>query len=324
MTQIAELKKERAERIRSFIESNPNLSKKEYAEKLDVSIFIVSGVLGAINKKEKNKSLPLSKVKIQNFIEENIIKLSREDIMKALQIDIYCYRANLASISKKLNKTNKKPTKIVGEFVHTKSVKKEVMYRNPIIEKLQQSSLKNGTVLSLPAEKFITEKRIFDEVSKKFNFIGVEFNNDNFYSLLTNLAKDRFKMVVYPSDLASVLATMQENSLSHLLADYCGQLHTYQAEIVDAVQRNLVKVDGIITITINKRITGAENHKFYDEMIGLNDTSMYGDVCKVELAFKIFLERLCGFNYKLETYLDYQSGETKSANMMLGIIRRIK
>jgi hypothetical protein len=49
-------------------------------------------------------------------------------------------------------------------------------------------------------------------------------------------------------------------------------------------------------------------------------------VCKVENAFKIFLERICGFDYKIETYLDYRCEKQdggKGANMMLAIIRRI-
>lgn len=320
-------KKQRAEKIRNFILSNPDLSLDEYCEKLGFNKSIVSGVIGSMSRfgitTNKVVSKPTKNVKeIQQFIIDNNKKLSREEIMKSLDINLFVYRANLASINKRYNK------KVVsGVFTHEESIVKEVLYRNPIIEKITQSSLKNGVIVSLPAKKFITEKRIFNEISKNFDFIGVERNDDIYYELLKNLSKNQFKMVVYPTDLSKVLTEMKENSVSHLIADYCGQLHTHEKEITDAIKRNIVKVDGVITITINKRITGAENHKFYDEMISLNNTEMYNHLSKVEKAFKIFLERLCGFDYKLETYLDYHSNKSnggKCANMMLAIIKRVK
>lgn len=320
-------KKERAEKIRKFMLENPNLSLDEYAEKLGFNRNIIGGVMGSMRRFGVVPNIPTKIVnEIQQFIVDNN-KLSRDEIMKSLGININVYRANLASINKRNNKLNKVPKVVAGLFTHEKSPIKETFYRNPIIEKINQSSLKSGSIISLPAKDFTTEKRIFNEISKKFEFYCVEHNDDVYFKLLDNLAKNKFKMVVYPTELSRVLDNAKENSIAHLIADYCGQLHTYEKEITDAIRRNIVRVDGVIAITINKRITGAENHKFYDEMIALNGTEMHSNICKVEKAFKIFLERLCGFDYKLETYLDYHSKKPnggKCANMMLAIIRRIK
>lgn len=278
-------------------------------------------------KKLNKKIVTINVQQIQQFIIDNK-DLSCKEVMESLNITSNVYRANLASITKR-NKKLKESSKIIsGVFTHEESVNKNVLYRNPIIEKINESSLKSGIIFSLPAKNFTTEKRIFNEISKKFEFFGVEHDEKVYFKLLENLAKNKFKMVVYPTELSELLDTAKENSISHLIADYCGQLHTYENEITNAIKRNIVKVDGIIAITINKRITGLKNQKFYDDMISLNGTEMYGkDIRKVEKAFKIFLERLCGFNYKLETYLDYRSEREnggKCANMMLGIIRRIK
>lgn len=344
--QLREEKKARATKIKNYVLLNPNLTLGVYAEKLGVDRMVVSGVLATMkrwgNETEKNASTPkqiLSLEKnrltptpttdvkvIQKFIIDNN-NLHYKEIMERLNISSNVYRANSASITKLNNKLKKSAKVASGVFVHEKSPIKETFYRNPIIEKINQSSLKSGSIISLPAENFTTEKRIFNEISKKFEFYCVEHKDDVYFKLLGNLAKNKFKMVVYPTELSRVLDNAKENSIAHLIADYCGQLHTYEKEITDAIKRNIVRVDGVIAITINKRITGAENHKFYDEMIALNGTEMHSNICKVEKAFKIFLERLCGFDYKLETYLDYHSKKEnggKCANMMLAIIRRIK
>lgn len=212
-------------------------------------------------------------------------------------------------------------------FHHESSEEKEILYRDKVIAEIKKSTLRSGDIYGLSAAEFKTEKRIFNEVGGNFNFFSSENDNDVLFELYSNLAKEKFKMTVFPKNLGEVLQTLPENSIAHLIADYCGQLHTYHTDISDAVKRNIVMVDGIIAITVNKRISGKENVKWYDSIKGLDKTNTYDSLCKVENAFKIFLERICGFDYKIESYFDYYCEKEdggKGANMMLAIIRRIK
>ena len=234
---------------------------------------------------------------------------------------------------KKITKEKiRRSTTIVKEVVtttfhHEHSENKEVIYRDTVIAEIQKSTLRSGDIYGLSASEFKTETRIKNEVSKNFNFFSCENDDDVLYELYDNLAKEKFKMTVYNKDLGEVLSKLSENSIAHLIADYCSQLHSNYMDIADAVKRNIVMVDGIIAITVNKRISGKENVKWYDNIITLNNTETYKGVCKVENAFKIFLERICGFDYKIETYLDYcceKADGGKGANMMLAIIRRVK
>jgi len=284
--------------------------------------------------------------KLQNFIVENPT-LTNEEIAKKFETTKRIVWANRGAMKSALTRANKESSNPIENkkaymrayylrnkkevkiktFPHEKSVNKEIKYRDLVIKAIDKSTLRSGNIIGLPAEQFKTEQRIYNEISTNFNFFGVEKKDSVYYELLKNLGKNKFKMVVYPTELENILKSTTENSIAHLIADYCGQLHTYEKELTDAVKRNIVMIDGIIAITINKRITGAENHKFYDEMISLNETEVFNDSCKVEKAFNVFLQRLCGFNYRLENCIDYWSENEnggKGANMMLAIIRRVK
>lgn len=288
--------------LQEFIVKNPTLTNEEIANKFNITKRTVWANRGAMK----------SALTRANNTSANV-SADKKAYMKAYYL---------------LNKAKKEAKAIdVSTFPHQESVNKEVKYRDLVVGAINKSTLRSGSIIGLPADKFKTEQRIFNEVSTNFKFFGVEKEDDVYYELLENLGKAKFKMVVYPTQLENILNGAEENSIAHLIADYCGQLHTYQKELTNAVKNNIVMVDGIIAITINKRITGAENHKFYDEMISLNETDVFNESCKVEKAFNVFLQRLCGFNYKLETCIDYWSEKKngdKGANMMLAIIRRVK
>ena len=286
--------------LQKFIVKNPTLTNEEIAKKFAITKRIVWANRGAMK----------SALTRENNTQANV-SADKKAYMKA-------YYLRNKEVKEKIN---------VSTFPHQKSVNKDIKYRDLVIKAIDKSTLRSGSIIGLPAENFKTEQRIYNEVSTNFQFFGVEKEDKVYYELLKNLGLSKFKMVVYPTELENILNGATENSIAHLIADYCGQLHTYQNELTNAVRNNIIMIDGIIAITINKRITGAENHKFYDEMISLNETEVFNDNCKVEKAFNVFLQRLCGFNYRLETCIDYWSEKEnggKGANMMLAIIRRVK
>ena len=288
-----------AKELQVFILENPTLSNVEIANHFNIKERIVWANRGAIKSKITKSN------KKANVININIIKPS------------YYFRKKEHGGLLKEPKKNPNEIKTITNttFHHENSQNKEVIYRDEVIKKIQESSLRLGDIYGLSASEFLTEKRIENEVSKKFNFFSCEINDTVLFELYNNLAKEKFKLTVYNKLLGDVISKLPENSIAHLIADYCGQLHSYHNDIADAVKRNIVQVDGIIAITVNKRITGKENLKWYEDIIALNNTETYKGICKVENAFKI------------ETYLDYRCEKEnggKGANMMLAIIRRVK
>jgi hypothetical protein len=204
--------------IEETILSNPNLGSTEIGLQLNVTRFAVAGIKARLTRKE-NRENPL------NFI------------LKDLSIE--------KARTKRQDKVIKELNRIkVGKttFHHENSEKKEIIYRDNVIEEIKKSTLRSGDIYGLSAERFLTEKRIYNEVSDKFNFFSCENDDDVLYELYGNLAKEKFKMTVYNKNLSEVLSKLPENSMAHLIADYCGQLHSYYMEIADAVKRNIIMV----------------------------------------------------------------------------------
>jgi hypothetical protein len=95
-------------------------------------------------------------------------------------------------------------------------------------------------------------------------------------------------------------------------------LGTIAEDMKNMFQVNIVGVNGIIAITLSKRINKvSQSSKVYDEMNKLIKNE--NDIETIH-AFKTFFSKVCGFNYSIEEIFEYHD----TCSMALIIIKRLK
>lgn len=286
--------------IQEYIKSNTNLTNVELATNLNVTPFIITANIAAMK-----------------------AKVTRANKLMGI----------LKPISDKPKRAyNKKPfaiVKQVSNFSNIKGLHKDEA-RVKIVKEIDKSGLTYGKILSLPACEFIIEKTIFNKVSQRFTYIGVEYKKEEYFKLLMNLAKEQFVMTPILGNISEQIFKCKENELSHLILDYCGQLDTFAKEIIYAIQNNIVAKNGIIAITLNRRISLGSGQSFadtiYSDMLGLRNIKEVEKGELVRTALNIFLERICGLNYAIIETFEYCDNKEnkKGANMVLAIVKRLR
>lgn len=282
--------------VQAFIKDNATLSNVQLATQLNVPLRTISGNVAAM----------------------------KSALTRANKL------ANIAPSEPKVKRQyNKKIVEVESNFANIKGLHKDEA-REKMVNEIKKSGLKYGKILSLPASKFIIEQTIFNQVSQKFSYVGVEYDKDEYFKLLTNLAKDKFVMTPIYGSISDEIFKTKQDELSHLILDYCGQLDTFAKEIIYAIQNNIVAKNGIIAITLNKRITLASGHSFadtiYSDMLGLRNIKEVEKGNLVRVALNIFLERICGLNYAIIETFEYcdSKDNKKGANMVLAIVKRLR
>ena len=199
-----------------------------------------------------------------------------------------------------------------------------------MVKEIKKSGLTYGKILGLPACDFEIEKKIYNEVSQRFSYIGVEHKKDEFFKLLHNLAIEEFVMTPIFGSISDQIFKSKENELSHLILDYCGQLDTFAKEIIYAIQNNIVAINGTISITLNRRITLPSGHSFadtiYSDMLGLRNIKEVEKGELVRTALNIFLQGICGLNYAIVETFEYRDDkkDKRGSNMVLAIVKRLR
>lgn len=288
-----------SKQVQAFIKDNATLSNLELATQLNVPLRTISGNVAAM------KSSVTRANKLAN-VNPNEPKVKR--IYNKKNISIVAQVSNFSNIK--------------GEHKDEARVK--------IVSEIKKSGLKYGKILSLPASQFIIEQTIFNEVSQRFTYIGVEYDKDEFFKLLTNLGLKQFVMTPIYGSISEQILKAKQDEFSHLILDYCGQLDTFAKEIIYAIQNNIVAKNGTIAITLNRRITLPSGFSFsdtiYADMLGLRNIKEVAKGELVRIALNIFLERICGLNYAIVDTFEYcdMKGTKKGANMVLAIVKRLR
>jgi hypothetical protein len=286
---------------------------------------------------------------IQEYIKSNPT-LNSTQLSTILNITPLIARGNIAAMKSNITRANKamgilkpiddKPkraynkktftiVKEVSNFANIKGLHKDEA-RDKIVNEINKSGLTYGKILSLPACQFIIERTIFNKVSQRFTYVGVEYDKGEYFKLLMNLAKEQFVMTPIFGNISEQIFKCNENELSHLILDYCGQLDTFAKEIIYAIQNNIVAKNGIIAITLNRRISLGSGQSFadtiYSDMLGLRNIKEVEKGELVRTALNIFLERICGLNYAIIETFEYCDNKEnkKGANMVLAIVKRLR
>jgi hypothetical protein len=201
-------------------------------------------------------------------------------------------------------------------FANSDGIKKEAA-REIMVEAIRVSGL-YGKVLTLPYKYCNIERKLID-VSKKFSFVGCETEPDVYFEMIRTVAEHRIDMECSPRPIGEKIEVAHEGEYSHLLLDYCGQLNSFQNDIKMAMENDIVKVGGSISITLNKRKTvkgGIED--------AMNDLNPLGNVegMEVENAILTFIRIVGGFKYSIETVMPYK--DKGKGSMILVVVKRVK
>jgi hypothetical protein len=135
-------------------------------------------------------------------------------------------------------------------------------------------SPKNGVIATLPFD-FVLEKRIIKH--KDLNglvFHGYEFGKDQIRAAKSRIQFKRQKkilrddtqlanrVVMYNHDINDALLKENESDrYAHILVDYCGMYSTNKDAILHIIKNNLVKVGGLVWITLCGRAKRGDSAK---------------------------------------------------------------
>ncbi len=159
-----------------------------------------------------------------------------------------------------------------------------------------------GLILTLPAVECILERALLQKISRKFRFHACEFGKKLYRPLFETIKSENLPMIPYFGKIADLIDIARQDDYAHLILDYCGEFTTFKKEVAKALEKKIVKVGGIVTVTFSKR-----------------DGTKSVDVQQFLAAFG---------DYKLMLSHDYCEKKTanhnKGAAMMLLAIKRIR
>jgi hypothetical protein len=221
----------------------------------------------------------------------------------------------IAGTAKATVKVTKTPTS-KGKFTNKKGVGK-VKARKIMVDAITAIKLNNNFILTLPSDTCQIERDLLVQ-SKKFTFLGVEKDTDTYWAMVTKILKYRLPITAFNGTMGAKIAEAKTNQYGHLILDYCGQLPTFSDEIMLALRNNIVEVNGTISITLNKRLSGEEGRNFANFLLKLNPQNDF-KICEYEHLVRTFINRIGGYNYAIEKVFSYNDTNA----MILVILRRI-
>lgn len=183
-------------------------------------------------------------------------------------------------------------------------------------------------ILTLPCDKWLWEKEVLSQKPES-KFVGVEYDNDVFNRMVSTYVNspELQKSVVglHNCSMWDVIRRSEENEYNHMILDYCGIINSFKDEIDEVMTRNLVKVGGIISITLS--LTGRHNNDGGKEINNIL-TVIPKDIFGLEMSDCSFSTKLSistmvlkqDGRYKLDEVIEYND----TTPMLLFVIRRMK
>jgi hypothetical protein len=311
-------------------------SSKSISEKFGVTVQRVSHTIRQLNKdglidtkdsfsqqltkkniyKEMSKNVPVS-VPISKKVYE---QLTEEEILnrRKYQRDRYLIR--------KGDRTKK----IIPEITfknHNGEGKNSI--REFVSDCISKSVGRNPKILTLPCDQWIWEKLLLSK-RPDCKFVGVEYDSNVFIQMVKTYTKSRelkkSVLSLHNSDMSEVINHSQTDEYSHMILDYCGIINSFKSEINDVLVRDLVKVNGYISITLS--LTDRRNQDSDREISNILNSiplNMFGDLDMTpnEICTRLsILNMVMNTNgrYKIDEVIPYND----SSKMIIFLIRRMK
>lgn len=278
------------------IETKPKATNKGIANALNITPSQVSSVRYWFNKKGVDY-----KQSVINAIEEN------KNITKQMN-ELYSFVSN--------NFKN-----VVGEG---KKEARKIM-TNWIANSKSEFGLNNGTIATLPSNTWAIEDIIYNNISKRFNYLACERNSDVFVDMVNKMNQYGKNNIPHKGNLSDVIYNATKDQFDHIIADYCGVLSSFKDELIYACLNNIVKVGGTISVTTlkarNEKDFTTKLNEFHCETItGTKDSPMF-NLNDNHQAIRTFFKSLSAItNFEVVEEFCYND----TTPMMLVVLRRTK
>lgn len=217
----------------------------------------------------------------------------------------------------KIPKINVPSTVKIGVFTNEEGVNK-VNGRQITKEALLKFPFSEKPILTLAGSKCIFELGLLKTNPNNYSFSTAETDREKYYEALQTIVDNKLNMSAYFGKIGDLIETAKENQYSHAILDYCCQLSTAANDIETILKRNIVEVNGIITITINKRIAN-NSPVIYDALENINPMTETDKITRCEHALNTLILVSGGFRYAIEKRFNYKD----TSSMVLFVLRRI-
>jgi hypothetical protein len=192
-----------------------------------------------------------------------------------------------------------------------------------MVDAIANSGTSKGLILSLPNNNCFIEMDILQSVSHKYSFIGVENNEQTFIELQKKVMKEKLYKNITPvyGDFSSQIYNRTENTYSHIIADYCGQLFTAAPELEYAMKNNIVEVNGTISITLAKRMHSAGNS--FEKSVNKGNGKRPKGITKFEFHLNNFIKKFKNYEVIDTFHYSDKKNDKKGQAMILKIVKRV-
>ncbi len=210
----------------------------------EVMTDISAKVLAKIKKSENEKIL--------SFMRENRFYLTKEEIQKKLGVN----RQKISALATHhFNSWDfafdewylKRLISVNNTYTNGDGTEKERV-RNILANEVEASGIV-GKYLGLPFYTATFEKKIYNRIPT-MSFVGCETERNTFLLRKKYDIMNDFPMEMHNCELITMIRNSDPNTYAHVFLDYMGGLHKFAPEIMETMDRQIVKIGGTLAITI--------------------------------------------------------------------------
>lgn len=319
------------ETIREYVINNyHNESCKSIGEKFGVNSQSVSHVVRRLHKEgiltPKTPKI-IKEVSVTPIVK---VKMSRKEYA-AQYYQKHKERLNELNLGSRHIRNKDKKISNIGEVVfnnHNGNGKREC--RKLVSEYIGNVLGRNPKILTLPCNKWLWEKEVLQNKPES-KFVGVEYNNDVYNKMVKHYTEDsslqKSVISMYNCPMSEVISRTKTEEYSHMILDYCGVINSFEDEIEEVLTRDLVKVEGIISITLSKtgRCNGIEGKTISNTLKSIPKSMITNGMTDSEFSTRQSIIRMVlntKGRYSIIDFLDYN--DTGGQGMMLFVLQRVK
>lgn len=305
-------------------------SSKSISEKFGVTVQMVSHTIRRLN---KDGLIDTKESFSQQLTKKNVYKEKRVPVFVPVSVSVTEVTTTEDILNRRKYQRERyliRKGKTIPEISfknHNGEGKNSV--REFVSEYISKSVGRNPKILTLPCDQWIWEKLLLSK-RPDCKFVGVEYDTKVFQQMVKTYTKSselkKSVLSLHNSDMCEVINHSHTDEYSHMILDYCGIINTFKSEINDVLVRDLVKVNGYISITLS--LTDRRNNDSDREISNIMNTiplNMFGDL---EMTPNEFCTRLSITNMVMNTNGRYKIDEIINYNdtskMMIFLIRRMR
>lgn len=314
-------------------------SSQSISKKFGVTVQRVSHTIRQLN---KDGLIDTKDSFSQKLTKKNVYKESskKRSVSVPVSVPVSVSVTEVTTTEEILNRRKYQRERYLIRKGETKKIIPEISFKNHngegknsvrefVSECISKSVGRNPKILTLPCDQWIWEKLLLTK-RPDCKFVGVEYDTNVFHQMVKTYTKSRelkkSVLSLHNSDMCEVINHSHTDEYSHMILDYCGIINTFKSEINDVLVRDIVKVNGFISITLS--LTDRRNTDSDREISNIMNTIPSNIFGNLEMTPNEFCTRLSITNMVMNTNGRYKIDEIINYNdtskMIIFLIRRMK